>query len=351
MKQLPEHKHLPVKLLAACFNNTSATYKYYWFLSLIQSVEHGKTIISKRELFSRMISKAWYTVNYFHISFGGQDMLQRAIDKIRACELLTIDADREHIFKTLIKSTKTETIQELKYFNNQVPHWFLSPWFPGMNRSTIYDLSKETKYLSPYSLEKDLILMNLLWTNYIIENAAVLKDFCYWNLAIYLQAKNPSVPDIPNKLIKPAVRANLNKQRRKYWDIVFSEIGAMRCIYSNKKLTMNDYAVEHFIPYSFVSHDLIWNLIPADTSANSAKRDRLPDLDKYFDPFFAIQKKGLQIVKSKQPNNKYLQDYLTMFPELDAVDFLDEQFTKERFLNTIKPLITIASNNGFEFMK
>ena len=67
---LPFHKELPINLLAACFNNTSSTYKYYWFLSILQTVEAGKIQISKKDLFARMISNAWYTVNYFHISFG-----------------------------------------------------------------------------------------------------------------------------------------------------------------------------------------------------------------------------------------------------------------------------------------
>lgn len=351
MNQLPGHKNLPIHLLAACFKNTSATYKFYWFLSLVQAVEDNKTIIAKRELFSRMISNAWYTVNYFHISFGGQDKLQRAIKNLREYEGLAINADRELVHNTLMQSEKRETIQELNYFNSQVPHWFLSPWFPGKSRRDIYHLSKDSQYLSPYQLEDDLVLMHLLWTNYFKENAAVSKGFCYWNLARYLQEKNPSVPDIPNKLIKQAVRSNLNRQRNHYWNIVFSELESIECIYSKKVLSKDHYAVEHFVPYSFVSHDLIWNLIPADRSANSMKSDRLPLLEKYFDPFYQIQKRALQIVKKKQPENKFLQEYLTLFPELSDLDHIDECFTKEKFRDTIQPLVAIASNNGFEFMK
>ena len=47
--------------------------------------------------------------------------------------------------------------------------------------------------------------------------------------------------------------------------------------------------MEHFIPYSFVSHDLIWNLIPADKKFNNSKSDKLPSLNKYFEPFFILQ--------------------------------------------------------------
>jgi hypothetical protein len=29
--QLPNDKNVPINLLSACFSNTSATYKFYWF--------------------------------------------------------------------------------------------------------------------------------------------------------------------------------------------------------------------------------------------------------------------------------------------------------------------------------
>jgi 5-methylcytosine-specific restriction endonuclease McrA len=117
-----------------------------------------------------------------------------------------------------------------------------------------------------------------------MRHAGILRNFCYWNPAVYWQAKNPNVPDIPNKLIKLPVRKALTEQR-KFWDIVINELGSAECIYTNKKLVVGDYVVEHFLPYAFVSHDLMWNLIPADRSFNSSKSDKLPPLDKYFQPY------------------------------------------------------------------
>lgn len=348
--RLPSSNGLPVNLLAACFNNTSATYKYYWFLSILQSVEEGEKIIRKNNLFARMISNAWYTVNYFHISFGKQDRLQRAIEVVKSCEPLTIDDKRDKILNHLIYTNNKDSLNQLKYFNNQVPHWFLSPWFPKMNRSDIYVASQGFKNQCLYSLNEEIIEINEEWVNYLTQNIKVLKDFCYWNLVIFLQAKNPNVPDIPNKLIKPAVRNSLNNQRKNFWDIVVNELGSVDCIYTGKKLTVGNYAVEHFIPYSFVSHDLIWNLIPADKSFNSSKSNKLPPLDKYFNPFYLMQESAIKIVKGKNPKNKLLEDYLTIFSDLEESSGLSKYFTKEKFKDRLQPLITIASNNGFEFM-
>ena len=344
MFQLPENEHLPINKLVACFNNTSATYKFYWLLAITEQVELGRTMIPKQDLFAGMISHAWYTIHYFHVSFGSQDTLQDCAKIIRKKECIPINAKSKSISRQLIESSNKETIKLLQHFDLNVPHWFLSPWFPGKSKKDIYTLSQDFQYRCPYALHKDFISVNLLWANYIKDNAALIRYFCYWKLSLWLQSKNPNVPDIPNKLIKPAQRNSLTKQRKEYWDLVIAEIDSVNCIYTNKSLRIGTYAVEHFVPYSFVSHDLIWNLIPADPYFNGSKSDKLPPLKLYFDSFFELQKMGVDVMKEKHPRNKQLEDFLTIFPDLN------ESFTKERMKDNIQPLITIASNNGFEFM-
>src|SRR5207249_4892044 len=143
---------------------------------------------------------------------------------------------------------------------------FLSPWFSGKSKREIYESSKLFSESCPYSLDKEHIEINPKWRTYFTRNAKILKHYCLWNLTLYLQDRNPLIPDIPNKLIKPAERQALNEQRRQYWDIVIREKHSLRCIYTNSEMTIGNYHVEHFLPYSFVSHNLIWNLIPADTT-------------------------------------------------------------------------------------
>lgn len=343
VNSLPHSELLPIRNLVASFNNTTATYKFYWLLSILEQIEAGKTLIAKRELFAGMVSHAWYTVNYFHVSFGKQDLLADHINKLREIEAVSVAASRDEIRDHLCGSENDETQTLLLHFDRHVPHRFLSPWFPGAEKNEVYIRSNAPKELSIYALEKDFISINLLWANYLIANAALIRDFCYWRLALYLQAKNPNVPDIPNKLIKPAQRNSLTKQRL-YWDQVINNLGPINCIYTNELLDPGKYDVEHFIPYSFVSHDLMWNLIPSNPSFNSVKSDKLPPLDKYFDPFFCLQKRSVAIMKEKEPRNPLIDDYLSIFPDLDA------SISREKYYEHLQPLITIAANNGFEYM-
>ncbi len=343
---LPASQQLPVHLLASVFGSTSATYKFYWLLGIIELVEEGHVAIPKRKLFARMISNSWYTINYFHISFGKQDKFQTAVEAIKAVEMdLKLHSKKNEIDARLELSNNPTTIKQLYHFDKNVPHWFLSPWFAKSNRKEIYQASKGFENDCLYALEDDAIVMNPLWIPYLTSNAKVLKDFCYWNLALFLQTRNPNVPDIPNKLIKPPVRNGLTKQTNDYWKNVFEELGSIECIFSGTQLYFDDknFALDHFIPHAFVSHDLIWNLIPIEKNANSRKNDKLPLFERYFDKFYALQKVAYDINKRLNAKSKYMDEFTVIFSEAAG-------FEKERFANTIQPLLTIANNNGFAYM-
>ena len=349
---LPQSTILPVNKLSSAFRSTSATYKFYWLLAIVELVEEGHFKLEKRNIFARMISNSWYTVNYFHVSFGKQDNIQLAVEKILNIETLTIDEKKQSLNLCLEKSQNKQTINELMHFDKNVPHWFLTPWFPKLPKETdsdhrkrIYTDSQSFFNDSLYGLHKNFISINPSWIPYLQNNSKIIKDFCYWNLTLFLQVRNPNIPDIANKLIKPAVRNSLTKQTNEYWKLVFKELGFINCIFTETKLYFDkkNFALDHFVPHAFVSHDLIWNLLPIDKRFNSSKSDKLPRFEKYFDKFFELQKLAFDINKHHNSKSKYLEDYLSIFPSIDS-------FEKEKFANTIQPLLTIANNNGFLYL-
>lgn len=349
---IPHHSILPISHLASSLKNTSATYKFYWLISIVEEIENSQTIITKNKLFTRMVSNAWYTVNYFKLSFGKQDVIHDAVELIKDFEKIMIDEKREILNIKIGNSLNANTKNVLNHFDKNVPHWFLSPWFPKLktesdnqHKNRIYENSQKFENNTIYALYKNEIIINPAWYDYFKINAKLIKDFCYWNLALFLQSRNPNVPDIPNKLIKPATRNPLTDQRNKYWKNVFQHDGFVECIFTNEKLYLNDnnFALDHFIPHAFVSHDLIWNLIPINLNFNSRKSDKLPLMEKHFDKFYSLQKHAFEINKSINPKSKYMEEYLTIFPT-------ENDFPKNKFKDTIQPLITIAHNNGFAFL-
>ena len=70
--ELPKDFLVDTGRLAGCFKHTSATYKFYWMLGLLAEVEQGRDELWKKALFAHMVAGAWYTVNYFKVSFGAR---------------------------------------------------------------------------------------------------------------------------------------------------------------------------------------------------------------------------------------------------------------------------------------
>lgn len=344
-KPLPFSSKINNKALASVFNNTSATYKFYWFLGIIEEIENGRKSILKKQVFSRMIAKAWYPINYFKISFGTQDNINNIIEYLVQNTQLSNNEDKTKIYSFLFENENKEINQALQHLDKNVPHWFLSPWFKGSNKSEIYEKSNANDHYSIYKLDKEKITINENWFLYITENAKMLKEFTYWNLALFLQNRNPLIPDIVNKLIKPAKRNTLTYQRNHFWNIYLNEKKDVRCIFTNEKLNVSNYELDHFVPYSWVSHDLIWNLVPILSGFNSSKNNKLPVMEKHFDSFFNIQNDALNLLDTKL-KKRFLEEYITIFKSYKT----PKDFNYQKLRETIEPQISVASNNGFQFL-
>jgi 5-methylcytosine-specific restriction endonuclease McrA len=167
-------------------------------------------------------------------------------------------------------------------------------------------------------------------------------------LTVFLQKRNPNVPDVSSKLVKPILRDSLTKQRH-FWDTYIEINGSMKCIYTGKTLYIKEYDLDHFVPWSFVSHNLLWNLLPVDSSINSSKSNNLPPLATYLKPFAEIHQKAIKAIYPQNPNNKLLEDYLTLHNSLSELVQLSENDFLNVFQKTFSPLVQIAENMGFRY--
>ena len=349
--QLPVQQIISTRLLAQVFNSTSATYKFYWFISILEIYTNRQDRrIRFDEILTRMIANAWYPIHYFRLSFGMQDKLSENIKEIQAITNIPIDVDKETLQKLLLSSTDQRVWKLINNFSLQVPYRFLSPWISYSSDKDVIDQSANYSNDCLYSIETNAekaIVLNEKWCEYLLFNHRILHDFCYWNLTMYLQLKNPNVPDLANKLVKPILRNSLTSQRA-YWEIVFDNQNEIECIYTGKKLSKNNYDLEHFIPWSFVSHDLQWNLMPSDKFINCSKSNKLPPLDVYLPKFVMQQKKALEIVFQTQPNNKRLEDFTIFGYSASDLAKMPLDSFNELYYKTMSPMVQIAENMGFE---
>jgi hypothetical protein len=349
---LPSDKNIDTRVLSQIYNNTSATYKYYWFVSILDiAVKQQRRQISFWEIIVGMVAEAWYPIHYFRLSFGKADSLYNQIIELQKELKIPIDANKNDIKKIIISNLDNSKIKNLlRVFTLNVPYRFLSPWINYTTDTEVIRLSQSFTHNCIYAIKGETIELSPQWEQYLNDNYLILRDFTFWNLTAFLQKRNPNVPDVPSKLVKPILRNSLTRQRH-FWNSYIDINGSFKCIYTGKMLLKNEYDLDHFVPWSFVSHNLLWNLLPANSSINSSKNNNLPTLEMYLRPFAQVHKKALQTIYPNNPNNKLLEDYLILHNSISELVQLSDDDFYDVFYKTFSPMVQIAENMGFKYWK
>lgn len=94
-------------------------------------------------------------------------------------------------------------------------------------------------------------------------------------------------------------------------------------------------SVDHFIPWSFVLHDQLWNLIPTFKNINSSKSNKLPDLDAHIEKYCSLQYDAFTLMRQIKTSKSFLEDYLTINQNLDINELLKirRAIPREEFTN------------------
>lgn len=365
--------NLPVSnvINPAMFNNMvrdkSTSYKLYWIAGIFEEIIMEKRKISFRRIVSRMLSLAWDSAVEYHLDFGYGDQLSCTIDLIRKKLNIKRNINRYNLTNIIENIEDREINKKISNFYNNVPYRFQSAFYDkksknGIEGSTFHNaIAKESlenkNYFYKIYKEDKYIEINTDWYNYIIENQAVFSGWIKYNMIIYLQKKNPNVPAIPLKLEIPVKRESLVKAKR-FWDIVSVE-KPLYDFYTNQDMSIENQnvrgviSIDHFIPWSFVMHNELWNLTPAFKNVNSAKNDSLPVLDKYLKDFCSMQFEAFEIVRKSGKLNRELIDYthtripLYMRSDRDIYEKVDKEYFCNALSETIIPLHQMALNQGY----
>lgn len=241
-----------------------------------------------------------------------------------------------------------------------MPGRFLGSWFPHAARETPYDRrgSRELMAVSdrafgqtdsgPYRLieVRNRLLVELApgWLDWLGANRALVLGFAEQQLSRYLQARNPNVPGIINKLELPR-RRSLGPVRA-WWAQIIAQAGDSGVVDIFSGETVADrFEVDHFLPWSFVVHDEFWNLAPIIPAANRNKSDHHPALDLYL-PRLAGLHAGVLRQPALPPG---LAEAYAGFFGVDPSQLvgLTQQWIEDRYSQLIRPLAQLAANQGF----
>ena len=115
-------------------------------------------------------------------------------------------------------------------------------------------------------------------------------------------------------------------------------------------MSKDNISLDHYLPWSFVAHDQLWNLIPTTPSVNSSKSNNIP-AEKYFIDFVKLQHQGLTIYAQNNSERKWLnyaEDYIAELKVNQADDLLNFEILNNAYQATIKPLVSLATIQGFK---
>lgn len=344
-------------------NKVVASYKMYWLIALLDEVSIGDVEISFKKLIARMIVNAWYPIRAFKLSLGFCDNLVPVVNYIADTHHLPNNYDENKLLDFIYNSEDKVLVKMLKDLTLNVPYRFLSPFLNDKVRDKKKPM-KELEELSRidnncvYGIYRDennesFIRIKAGWVNYLRFNYRILKGWAYYKLVCFLQKRNPNVPAIAFKLEAPKVRS-LSKATKLWKEVIGSS--KIVDIYTGKHFNEENYnvhgclSIDHFIPWSFVLHDQIWNLLPTFKNINSKKNDDLLLYDKYITDFCDIQYEAFAHV-CKNKIDHIAEEYINAFRVGNIYEFY-KSGTKERFSDELKkrisPLYQIAVNQGFQ---
>ncbi|MGL5069604.1 MAG: HNH endonuclease domain-containing protein [Sarcina sp.] len=348
------YKNIDIKTFQGILDESLTTsYKILWFKGVLEEVTQGNREITFEDITVRMIVNSWFPIVQYKLSFGASDQMKVVLNNLIEEFNIPLDIKKDKLLK-LLKDNKFNLRKEVDRLCKYVPYRLLSPFYKDKINGTDYEKQKQMAVLNDeekyplYKIDlknKTIKIIDDEWFVYLYSNQKILKDWVSYKYINFVQRRNLSILAIPMKLDFVS-RRELAKPTKVWKEFLSSQ--KLIDIYTGFEVKTKTMSLDYFIPWSFVMHDELWNLIPTPKNVNSAKNDKLPNLDELIDDFCEVQFRFVGMLKeNKSKYKKALESYL----EID-INVFDDQISKEVFIdklkNTIIPLYQIANNQGFE---
>lgn len=300
---------LDIEGFSQMMKDPSYCYKFYWLEAIVYLISEGMQETTFDEIIDEMIANAWYSVREFHIHLSGiqadglvRDGLERAILLLAELSELPSNASKVEIKNAIYEHNK-ELRQAKEQLTNMVPYRALAGFFAKSNEPVDWgSVLRITAYIEkinrmvtplPYTLGDSSKLKKEVhfhpdWVKMIQDHTVNILGWIQYEKVKWLQNNNPEVPGLIYKLAPMDEKMRKLSNVRKLWEGILT-VHEVRDVFTGQPVGPKQYDVDHFIPWSFVMNDELWNLMPMDSSLNSSKSNRLPKWDPFFDIFAGNQ--------------------------------------------------------------
>lgn len=294
---------LDIEGFALMMKNPSYCYKFYWVEAIVQLISENVKETTFNEIIDEMIANAWYSVLEFHIHLSGifdgqiKDGLERAVLRLQELSNLPGNASKVEI-KNKIREFETDLKPYKEQLTNMVPYRALAGFFnkfeekaewESAGRMVAYIEKVNQITLLPYLLGtgsklKKQVYFNESWSLLIQDHTVSILGWIQFEKVKWLQNNNPEVPGLIYKIAHMDEKMRKLNNVRKLWEVVLDNQPIVD-VFKDSLIEKGNYDVDHFIPWSFVMNDELWNLMPMDSSLNSSKSNKLPKWEPFFKRF------------------------------------------------------------------
>lgn len=295
---------LDIEGFSNMMKDPSYCYKFYWLEAIVNLISEGKKETTFNDLIDEMIANAWYSVREFHIHLSGvvagevRDGLERAINKLAELSDLKSNASKVEI-KNAIKEYDNQLKADKKQLTNMVPYRALAGFFTKHDKDVKWDsIVRLVAYIQafdqsqaklPYVLGDSTglnreVIFSLDWMHMIQDNTVAILGWIQYEKVKWLQSNNPEVPGLVYKLAPMNEKMRKLANVRNLWKGVMT-FHEMRDVFTYETIDISEFDIDHFVPWSFVMNDELWNLMPMDSSLNSIKSNKLPRWEPFFERF------------------------------------------------------------------
>lgn len=246
------------------------TYKYGLIKALLDIVFNGAVVktgiyYSYRDIFARFAENYWNLVAKYSLKQMRPDGK-------------SIYSKVEKIIREAIQTNNIISILEFEMLDDNIKNKIISKVTAECRNCVIGALYEDFDgIIYSFDIKGSGIIINPCMHEFMLKYKSELERLNYYSWARFLEKVNDD-----NVLIKVIDKLELATPHREnlaiYREILRHEFEENVCFYCGKKLIKGVH-VDHFIPWSFVKDDKLWNFVLSCPTCNEKKNNKLPTRD------------------------------------------------------------------------
>jgi len=248
-------------------------------------------------------------------------------------------------FFTLIKKLReTITKMPMKYIGRSISNDYYSIFDYKNTRvrsKNNIDIQSIINDLGSFSIPLEYYEVFKLLGSFINGQDSIL--FKWAEFSVNASKQNLTVEKVLNEVLKSPITERNIKESKKIYKEILEKQGDVFCVWTGNKI--RKYDIDHVIPFSVWKNNDLWNLLPAKSTTNNNKRNKIPS------PTIIERQKNLileywSIIQNAQ------EDRFGKEMQVSLLGNLPFSSWKENGINQLKESCTyLIENRGFEEWK